>query len=206
MIVPRLYEAWATDFSQNGIGPLSDAIECRVTQSQGASLLEMKYPVSGRLFEELQSMRIICAQPEPDANYRFAPVNVPGKHPISRALPVDMSDSSWAVENHPDLVEKARKYILDNNVGQPEVSLTVKISSLRNSKDYGDVEQLEKISFGDTVHVYFPNLEITSSARVSKTVYDCLRARYDSIDIGSEKKNAADVIENQQRQINRLKN
>lgn len=67
MIVPRLYEAWATDFSQNGIGPLSDAIECRVTQSQGASLLEMKYPVSGRLFEELQSMRIICAQPEPDA-------------------------------------------------------------------------------------------------------------------------------------------
>jgi phage minor structural protein len=68
MMLPRLYSAETTDFSDNGLGVLADAIECKVTQGFGSSLLEMKYPTSGRLFGELQSMRIIYAQPEPNAN------------------------------------------------------------------------------------------------------------------------------------------
>lgn len=376
MILPRLYSAETTDFSNNGIGTLSDAIECKVTQGFGSSFLEMKYPVDGHLFEELQAMRIIFAQPEPDApaqpysiyrmkktsrkivyfyarhvcynldgwivapfvasslkqalerlsantavvrpstlplpemtqpkadkykfNYTFEtnieaegdffntatrdiwsvlgkiPKSIleifggeiefdgytvrilehigadkgvsirygknlisleqeenfskcysgivgyyhkdsryiqsaaiaPGKHPVAKFLPVNITEKFSSETVNPAVVELATNAYLSSmnkNIFQPEVSITVQLSTLRTREDYNDVESLEKISIGDTVHVYFPQMDITSVARVSQTVYDCLRGQYDSMTIGSEKKNVADVIENQQRQINRIK-
>lgn len=67
MIKPRLYEAGTTDFSNNGIGVLVDAIDCRVKQGLGSSVLEMQYPLSGKMSEYIDTAQIIYAQPEPDA-------------------------------------------------------------------------------------------------------------------------------------------
>lgn len=367
MILPRLYSAETTDFSNNGLGTISDAIDCKVTQGYGSSVLEMKYPTSGKLFAEMQAMRIIYAQPcpgkepqpysiykmkkisdgvlyiyarhicynldgwiippmesfsLPDAlkkisenvkqvesfsgmselqkkknrfNFVFetdserirkfslkAPTDIwsaigkmpgsllevfgtevefdgysvrflerlgsdkgvsvkygknlisleqeenfsqtysgivgyyydgsqcalytaiaPGKHPVARFLPVDLTEPAGNVLGLPDAAEK---YVRNNDIGHPVVSLTVKMSSIEAGKTNREYSELEVVSLGDTVHVYFPLLDVSSSARVSKTVYDCLRGRYDIIEIGSTKKTAADVIENQQRQIDRLKN
>lgn len=67
MIKPRLYECGTTDFSNNGLGVLAEAIDCRVKQGIGSSVLEMLYPLSGRLAEYIEAGKIVCAQPEPDA-------------------------------------------------------------------------------------------------------------------------------------------
>lgn len=367
MILPRLYSAETTDFSNNGLGTISDAIECKVNQGFGSSVLEMKYPTSGKLFAEMQARRIIYAQPGPgkspqpysiykmkkisdgvlyiyarhicynldgwiippmgslslpDAlkkisenvkqvesfsgmselqkeknrfNFVFetdsarignfslkVPIDIwsaigkmpgsllevfgtevefdgytvrflerlgsdrgvsvkygknlisleqeenfsqtysgivgyyyngseytlytaiaPGKHPVARFLPVDLTGKTEGILGLPGA---ATEYVQNHDIGRPLVSLTVKMSAIEAGKTNGEYSELEGVSLGDTVHVYFPLLDVSSSARVSKTVYDCLRGRYDIIEIGSTKKNAADVIENQQRQINRLKN
>ena len=63
-MIPILFESTATSFSTNGIGRLSDAISCIVTEERnGPYELEMQYPITGQYFSELQHSRIIYSVP-----------------------------------------------------------------------------------------------------------------------------------------------
>ena len=68
-MIPILYSAAEEDFTSLGIGTLADAISCRVrTKLNGSIELEMKYPVTGRRYKDLQLLRIIKAVPEKGGN------------------------------------------------------------------------------------------------------------------------------------------
>lgn len=59
-----LYEAGETNFTSNGLGRLSDATECTVTEERNGSYeLNMKYPLEGIHFEDLELSRLIYAKP-----------------------------------------------------------------------------------------------------------------------------------------------
>lgn len=59
---PILYDKTETDFTSEGLGRLSDAITCTVTEERnGVYELEMQYPVTGKKFDEIQVGRIIAA-------------------------------------------------------------------------------------------------------------------------------------------------
>lgn len=61
-----LYEANETEFSTNGIGALSDAVSCVVTEERnGAFELVMEYPITGIHYSELEYRKIIFAKPNP---------------------------------------------------------------------------------------------------------------------------------------------
>lgn len=63
---PILYSFGETQFSTNGLGILSDAISCVVTEERnGAFELEMTYPISGIHFEEIKTRCLIMAKPNP---------------------------------------------------------------------------------------------------------------------------------------------
>lgn len=63
-MIPILFEGTETSFTTNGIGRLADAISCKVVEERNATYeLEMKYPVSGVHFSDIQEGRIILAQP-----------------------------------------------------------------------------------------------------------------------------------------------
>ena len=79
-MTPRLYEKTETAFTTFGIGPLSDAIECYVTEERnGGFYLEMTYPKDGTLADEIAIDRIILAQPRDNATqwepFRITTVN-----------------------------------------------------------------------------------------------------------------------------------
>lgn len=60
---PVLYESTETSFSTNGIGVLSDAISCLVTEERnGAFELEMQYPISGIHYSEIALRSLIKAK------------------------------------------------------------------------------------------------------------------------------------------------
>ena len=60
----RLFESTATSFLDNGIGSLSDAISCMITEERNGEFeLEMDYPVNGIRYEEITQRRIIVAKP-----------------------------------------------------------------------------------------------------------------------------------------------
>lgn len=63
-MIPILFSAASTDFSTNGIGRLSDAISCKVTEERnGEYELEMRYPTTGEFFDKIQNNSLIVAKP-----------------------------------------------------------------------------------------------------------------------------------------------
>ena len=63
-MIPRLYNDNAQLFDSFGIGPLTDAISCKVTRDGMMFELEMEYPVTGARFADLIMNRIITASPD----------------------------------------------------------------------------------------------------------------------------------------------
>ena len=56
---PILFETGQTDFTTNGIGRLTDAISCKVTEERnGQYELHMEYPIDGHLMEEITYSRM----------------------------------------------------------------------------------------------------------------------------------------------------
>lgn len=61
---PIIFKENSTSWDSNGIGRLSDAISCKVTeQRNGIYELEMVYPTTGRRFEDISIRRIIAVKP-----------------------------------------------------------------------------------------------------------------------------------------------
>lgn len=63
-MIPVLYPADATEFSDYGIGTLTETLSCQVTEERnGVFECVLKYPSSGYLFGEIKKERIIKAKP-----------------------------------------------------------------------------------------------------------------------------------------------
>lgn len=66
---PILYPAAETEFVSQGLGVLSDAISCTVTEERnGLYELEMEYPIDGQHFPDLTDRCLIFAIPSPYRN------------------------------------------------------------------------------------------------------------------------------------------
>lgn len=66
-MIPILFEENKTTFNTYGLGALSDALSCVVTEERnGIFELEMEYPVDGIHFEEIKHSRIILAKANED--------------------------------------------------------------------------------------------------------------------------------------------
>lgn len=64
---PILYASTEREFATNGIGILSDAASCVVTEERnGAYELEMQYPVMGLHYASITYRSLILAKPKPD--------------------------------------------------------------------------------------------------------------------------------------------
>lgn len=128
-------------------------------------------------------------------------VDVPGTYDFEYIIPLDLSGE---FENQPSadqLRERAEKYVEDNNIGVPTVSITVAFQPLEQTEEYKDIALLEKVNLCDTVTVEYPTLGVSATAKCVKTVYDVLKGKYTSIDLGDAKTNLADTIVQQQKEI-----
>lgn len=68
-MIPILYPKDETEFKSNGLGRLSDAISCTVTEERNSIYeLEMVYPVWGIHYTEIEETCFIKATPSEDAN------------------------------------------------------------------------------------------------------------------------------------------
>lgn len=65
-MIPVLYESTETNFTTQGLGALTNAISCYVTEERnGIYELEMEYPQTGVHFDDIQNGNIIMAIPSP---------------------------------------------------------------------------------------------------------------------------------------------
>lgn len=146
---------------------------------------------------------------ETEAGYRELPekiVSVAGDFGYSRILTKDFS-SEW--QNPPteeQLRNKTQKYIQNNDIGTPDVSWKVEFVQLEQTEEYKGKALLERVSLGDTVTVEFAELGISATARAVETRYKPLLKRYENVSLGKVRSNLADIVVNQQRQIDNTMN
>ena len=80
-MIPVLFKADATNFTSFGIGALAETISCEVTEERnGIYELIMKYPVTGSLYKEIKTERLVKAKPNDTADdqaFRIYRVSTP---------------------------------------------------------------------------------------------------------------------------------
>lgn len=113
-----------------------------------------------------------------------------------KVLIVDFS-SEYETDETPtsaDLTAKARTYAEANNIEIPHVNLDIGFVPLYQTEEYKNIAPLERVSLGDTVHVEFPKLGVTATARVIRTEWNSELHRYESVQLGDAKANMNTVI------------
>lgn len=128
-------------------------------------------------------------------------VPAPGAYNFVKIRTLDLS-SEFEVQPTPEqLRAKTQKFIEDNNIGVPAVSLSVSFAQLQQSEEYKHLKLLERVSLFDTVNVEFPALKVSATAKVVKMVYDVIGNRVKSVALGSVRANIADTISNQKQEL-----
>ena len=123
-----------------------------------------------------------------------------------RALPYDFSERFTEEHDHihistfdgtrPNISElldklqtEAEKYIRENQAALTDrsVNITIDVAATLNT--------LRNCHLCDTVKVCFEPLGFTTNAKIIKTEYDCLNERYTKLELGTAKKNIADLFD-----------
>ena len=115
-------------------------------------------------------------------------------YPYRRTRVVDFTSDFEEMPTEDQLRTRAEKYIEDNNIGIPDVNITIKFVPLWQTENYRDLAVLERVNLCDTISVYYDKLGVTATAKVVKTVYNVLKERYDSIEVGNAKTTLASTI------------
>ena len=133
-------------------------------------------------------------------------VPVPGSYDFQRILPLDLSGEFLEEPTPAELEAAATAYVAAAGIGVPDVSLSVSFVPLGQTVEYAGLAMLEGVSLCDTVRVVFEDLGVDALAKVTKTVYNVLTGRYDSVDIGGARASIANTIAGQASQISQVTN
>lgn len=138
-------------------------------------------------------------------------VNAPGNYDFVKIMPLDLSSENFGKETtdsegytttiekptEAELLAAAQKYIANNKIGIPKVSLDVSFVMLAQAEEYKDFARLETVKLCDTVTVEFEKLGVKTTAKCIKTVYNVLTDKYNSIELGEPKSSLAETVSNQ---------
>ena len=113
-----------------------------------------------------------------------------------RILNVDFSSDyeSGQIPTPSELLQKATTYAQNNSIEVPSINIKIEFVPLWQTEEYKNILPLERVSLGDTVHVFFDKLNVEASARVIKTEWNVLTEKYDSIELGDAKANLNTII------------
>lgn len=117
-----------------------------------------------------------------------------GTAPIEKIFILDATSEFEEQPTTADLNNRAMGYISDNNLDVPGVNIKISFVPLWQTEEYKNVASLERVGMGDTVHIYFTDYEIAATAKVIRTVYDVLKGRYVTIELGEAKTTLAKTI------------
>lgn len=121
--------------------------------------------------------------------------------PYPRTIPLDMTSYFETQPAEDELRYAAQKYVKQNALGVPTVSLSVSFVALWQTEEYKTIAPLERVSLCDTVTVEYPKLGVSATAKVVRTVYDVLQGRYEKIDLGAIRSALEKTIVEQQKEI-----
>ena len=117
-----------------------------------------------------------------------------GNYPYKRTVPFDFSQDFEQAPTEAQLRARAQAYVNAAGIGIPKVSIKISFINLSDTQDYKDIAALQVVNLCDVVGVYFEKLGISTTAKVVKTIYNVLKERYDSVEIGNVRSTLASTI------------
>ena len=85
--------------------------------------------------------------------------------------------------------------ILDNaDDREPYQTIDIDFVNLKDTLDYADVAPLQRVNLCDTIAVYYPGISAPFRKKVTKTVYNVLLDKYNSLTLGSSTISLVDVV------------
>lgn len=121
-------------------------------------------------------------------------VQTPGTFNYQKVLVLDLSYEWDTKPTEEEILVRTERYIKDNNIGVPKVSIDVSFVNLTDSKEFEVANFFETIHLCDTVTVEFPELGVKATAKCIKTKYNPLTDKYTMISLGDAKPNFADTL------------
>lgn len=101
-MIPILYSEDTTQFNTNGIGRLSDAISCVVTEERNGQFeLEMEYAIEGKYVEDLGYNKIILAKPSQENTLQAFRIYKIEKSVTGGTITVNAQHISYQLANIP---------------------------------------------------------------------------------------------------------
>lgn len=113
-------------------------------------------------------------------------IQAAGTFPFIRIMPLDFSFDFEETPSEAQLRAKAETYLSNNNIGVPDINLTIQFIQLEGFS--------ERVDLCDTVTVKFDRLGISATAKCIRTKWDVLKGRYIEAELGSAKNSFADTI------------
>ena len=129
------------------------------------------------------------------------PIPAEGTYDFTNILILDLSSEFEDPPYESDLEEVATVYMEANDIGKPKISIDISFAQLEQTDEYKNIALLERVQLFDTVTVEFQEMGVSATAKVNKTVYNCLTGRYTSVSVGDVRANITDSISDQREYI-----
>lgn len=112
---------------------------------------------------------------------------------IKRVLAVDLSSDFDHVPTEAELRTQAGVYVSENSFGYV-TSTSFDFVPLASTTEYNGMSGAQAVNLCDTIRVQASPIGVSVTAKVTKTVYNTLLDKYDSMTVGDIRQNVADTI------------
>ena len=99
-------------------------------------------------------------------------------------VPVDCSADFQSVPTRAQVTAWGQSYLAKTELTSPKVALGVDFVALWQTEEYRQYAPLESVKLCDWVTSHYAQLGIHVKRKVTKTVYNVLKQRYDSVELG----------------------
>lgn len=107
-----------------------------------------------------------------------------GDYAYPHAIPVDCSADFQSVPTQEQVTAWGQSYLAKTELTDPKVALGVDFVALWQTEEYRKYAPLESVKLCDWVTIHYAQLGIHVKRKVTKTVYNVLKQRYDAIELG----------------------
>ena len=123
--------------------------------------------------------------------------------PIFKKVELDIGvDEETTEEQAYELMRAAVQKLFDSGLDKPAISVKVDFLELSKVEEYSNYSNLEAAYLGDTIKFIIPDLNLNFETRIVKTEYNCVKQRFEKLELGSI---VPDFINQNSKQISELK-
>lgn len=132
----------------------------------------------------------------------------PAFNQSDRCIPLNVTDKFDSDQGQPtkaQVEEEGLAYIQGNQTYLPSQTIKVDFIKLADSVEYSQFKNLQTCRLCDSINVEFPRYNMSGQFKIVKTVYDVLKERYSTIELGGLSVTLSEALGINQDSANRLR-